>query len=427
MNRRAFLLGLFVSSLSFSVERHGLEDFVKMALEQGDALKIQEAQLKFAEAREDWAQSKRWFEGSLEALLGPAPAASGNAISSSTDWSNWGGFVATQIEIKQPVYTFGAIRSGIEAAKKGVEAEKLLLESEKWKIRSDIVELYYGYQLAFELSQLGEDIVKKLQQAKSQSRGDSRQELIMALADMESKTELAKKSKEQARLAMGWRTHSPVDENLFWDQSNLKKRAFQPLKLEAYKSLLQTHRPEWQALEAEYMAKKELSDVEEALSLPMVFLYAQGQYRWADHRKNSSTGPFSYDPSNLSSGVVGVGIKWDLDVSQKSAKRAQARAEYLKSGAKKSHYQRAMQVEMEKAYGDLEVREKSLKLYEEASEIATKRYQDALVAYGLKNLSGKKLLEKMAQYGKLRKDYLESLYHYNLATHKLEQTVGSRE
>ncbi|NCN27609.1 TolC family protein [bacterium] len=424
-----FFVAALASLSTFAIERHGLDDFVRLALSNGDAVKIQQAQVAFAEGREDFARSKRWFTGSVEALVAPVPAASGNALDSETNWNDWGGFIGTSIEIKQPIFTFGAIPSAIEAAQYGVEAERALLEKEKWSIRYEIAELYYGYQLAFELSQLGEDVVKKLEGAsnKLSKNSSSYKDLTMALADVRSKLMEAKNGKEQARLAMAWKIGKLSEPTVYWDQSNLKSREFTLRDLERYKELLKMHRADWSALEAETKAKKKLFEVEQGLSFPLLFFYAKGQMNWAENRKNDSAGPFAYDPSNAKSGIVGLGIKWDLDFMEKGAKRSQARAEYLKASSKKGYYQQGMMVEIEKKFMDAEFRKKSLEHFSEAEKIASKIYRDALVSYGLKNITGRQLLDKMGQYGKLKQQYLDAVYRYNLATHDLEKTIGSLE
>ena len=86
-----------------------------------------------------------------------------------------------------------------------------------------------------------------------------------------------------------------------------------------------------------------------------------------------------------------------------------------------------MMVEIEKKFMDAEFRKKSLEHFSEAEKIASKIYRDALVSYGLKNITGRQLLDKMGQYGKLKQQYLDAVYRYNLATHDLEKTIGSLE
>jgi outer membrane protein TolC len=419
-------ISLCFLSLSAFADRLSLSQMISEALEKSPQLGEQSAQLEVAKAQESLARAKGLMGAKLETLVGPIPGAEGTAAGSKTKWDDWGPFVSNTLDIWQPIYAFGSLSSAREAGKAGVNAEEKLLERDRWKLRYDIAELYYGYQLAYELAEMGQDFVSKLEIAykKIGTKNTKSRQVLYNLTELKTQVAEALKSKQQAKMAMGWKLGRQSDDNIQWDQSNLIKRQVSESKIQDWKKNFTQSRPEWQALENEVVAKKALAEVDEGLAWPQVFIFARGQYNEASNRVNSSKGPFAYDSTNTKYAAAGLGLRWNLALFENSAQRSKTRAEAKKAEAKKSYLQAGLLLEAEKTIGDFKQRQEALELREKADQEARESWKESMISFGLKNLAPEKLFQAMADYGIQHKKYLEAIYQYNLMSYKLEQNLG---
>lgn len=409
--------------------RRSLEEFMSAAFENGTQLGEGNAQIALSKAREEVANSKAYPNIKAEIMGGPIPGSSGNALKSHTEWDDWDVFGRGKIELTQPLYTFGAISWAKKAALSATAGEEKLLERDRWKLRTEVAELYFGYQLAFELTELASDIDSKITKAQKKLKKTFRQspdgiKLEQALLELRTRKLQAEKGRLQARMAMAWKIGSYGKEWPKWDQANLARMTHTLLPLQHYHELAKNNRPEWSAMEHEVKARENFLLSEKAQGLPLLFVAARGEVANAANRQNQPSS-FANDPLNTINGGVVLGMKWDFPFSERNAKIAQARAESMKALAKQRHFSVAILAEVEREYLDyMEAQEKNRLLSQNGTQ-RKKQYQDALAGYALGSASGKAVLEKMAAYAMSEKDRLQSLYDLNLALVTLEAATGT--
>lgn len=413
------------ASLHAQSVRMSYLEFVEAAEKSGAQLGEQEAKLEFAKARSEFANSKAWFGGNLTALAAPVPGATGNAISGQTNWDNWGLLSSVQLEVFQPVYSFGAISSGQEAAESGVRAEAALLERDKLKLRVDIAELYYGYQMAFEFEQLTAEADDQLTKALTKIRSASQKDQLVSVAnEIKIRRKEAELGKQNAKRAMAWKIGKwELDPQ--WDRANLLPRKVELASYEAYLKLLEEQRPERKALMEAVKAKKALYESQKSQYYPVVVVGAKGEFANAPHRENQQS-PFANDPDNKLEGAVGLGIRWNLGVMERSSEVAKARAEWMEAEARLRHLDVGMKVELFKAYNDLQHAKATVELRQESTRAAKRLIQDFAFDQAMsKNQKwDQSVLQKFASYLGAKRDEIDSIYKFNVASHKFEQTVG---
>ncbi len=412
-------------------ERLDLAAFVKAAEEQGHQLGEARARLVYAEARADMADAKRWFSGTLDTIVAPLPGVSGgeSPLTARTDWSSWGAFWTTRLEVIQPIYTFGAIDGGRRAARAGLEAEKKLFERDRWQLRTEVHEFYFGYQLAFELAEIARDVVGKLEGALEATKGrklsaGDRDRLEDFLAEARARLAEADKTLAQIRAGMAWKIGVYGQQTPRWDRANLRAREVKLPSLETLQAGARETRPELAALAREVEAKRGLAEVERGLSRPTLFVAGRLNYGVAPGRPDYAS-PYVQDPFNELSGGVGVGLRWNVGFLESSAKSRMAQAEALQAEAKSKHLGPAILAEIEKNYRDVEEAATARSIRDRAGESVRRRYQDALAGYGVGAESAKTLLETMGTYAMAEKARLEAIFQYNLRLAKLEQSLGS--
>jgi|GEM_PF-2429150 len=408
--------------------RYDLATFVKRASENGYQLKEQQAKVEYAQSREDMAYAKSFASGTFDSLLAPMPGVTtADPLLARTDWSTVGVFWTNKLEFVQPIYSFGALPAGRAAAAEGVKAEQSLLERDRLKLRAEVHELYFGYQLAFELGEIAQGVVEKLEKAVASVSGRATsteaQQLRAYLLEAKIQQGEAQSKLAQIRAAMAWKIGTYPASLPRWDRATLKRREAKVPDLEECRTLAREHRPELRALLSDVAARESLVKVEEGLRLPSVFVAGRLQYGVSPVRPDQAS-PFLYDPYNEFTGGVAVGLRWNLGLFESTSKVAMARAETLMAQGRLEHLSRGIGVEVEKNYLDWQQALGALELREEGGEEVSRRYRDAFTAYGLGTGTAKNILEALGVYAVSEKNRLEAVFRHNTALARLEQSIG---
>src|SRR3954471_22117760 len=124
------------------------------------------------------------------------------------DWS--GGFFSAQLDVTQPLWTFGKATHGFNAAKAGVEAQKALADETAGDLAVDAARAYWGVKLARELGYMLDDGIDEVAKALAQieeKAGDvsiqDRQRIAVLLA--EAKVQRAEAQMGEAQALAGLR------------------------------------------------------------------------------------------------------------------------------------------------------------------------------------------------------------------------------
>lgn len=415
--------------------RRTLKEFLDFAEKSGHELDESKGKIEFSEAREGLAKAYGLPQGSLDVVFGPLPGANGDAISGTTNWNRWGVFSASKIEMMQPLFTFGGLEAARDAAHAGTEAEKNLAETARLKLRADVAEYYYSYQLAFEFSELAADVASKLDEALAageklraqKKRGApsaaALDKLRVLLTDIRVKEKEAIKGMKLAKAAMAWKTGLYGRGDPRWDKASLSPEDLALKELAQYQKIASQKRPEMLALEMDVTAKKALLHVEEALALPTVYVAGQATYAVATQRTDQLS-PFAYDPLNDQSAALVVGIKWNLSFFERRAKLAQSRAELIQATARRTHLGMAILADVERAYLDLKLLFESREARNGSIRAAKRVFNDAFAQFVLGTGDAKDLLEALGSFGIAEKSRLETIAQANIAIFKLAQAVG---
>lgn len=439
-----FIASVFVAPFGGSTEnigRFSLKDFLDRAENNPKSeLSVQKAQIEFSKARENLASSFSFFSGTWDVFVGPSPGVQGSdPLLARNNFSNWGPSYGSQISLQIPIYTFGALTAGHEAAQRATEAEESLLGRDRLTLALSVAQIYYGYQLAFELGSLAADLVEKLTEAEQTARKLRSQKtrgapsaldlekLSVYLSEARARELEAEKARNQLRAAMYWKIglEDQGDDPVKWDRANLKARVPFPMPIDrqTLKDFAKKNRPEFFAVSRNMEAKKAIEQAEYSQQLPVVFAGAMA--RWVDtpHRLDVET-PYLYDPLNDLSGAAVLGIRWNFNFFEKNAKYAMARAEATKAEALFRNANLALLADVERAIAEFEFLQKETPVREEGAKRARKLFLDSFVAYTLGTLPAKDLLESMGSFALAQKAYMESVYNGNVAQFRLASAIG---
>ncbi len=148
-------------------------------------------------------------------------------------------------------------------------------------------------------------------------------------------------------------------------------QTFTLLPMEEYIKIAKANRPEFKALLAGQEARSALRDAKRAQSYPIVLRGVMGSIGWTPVRDRQDS-VFAYDPFNAMTGGVGLGLKFDLEFARHSAEAHEQDAELMKLKATESWAAPGIELQVRKAFWELEQANDGLKIASDRKTLAKK-------------------------------------------------------
>ena len=326
-----------------------LDGLIAEALAHNLQVKVTEAQIGEARGLLTLAEAQAYPRATLTTLFGgPTPEARTrelNNIDSVTDSSLEGDFdfgslgVSLRIngQLVQPLYTFGKIDKGKEAAGHLVRAaghQKTVAQAE---LVVNVNRAFWAYQLtqAFldsldegksTLAQVLDRIEALLEADSTQVTENDRLRLKYALTTLSVRETEAKQAAETAlramRLLLGW----PQTHPLRVERRDLDDLPEDIPNLQLGLMAATAQRPDLRALQSVVKAADAFVEFRRAGFYPSLFIGGFLDYAYTSNATNQ-TNPFIYDPFNFLTIAAGLGLQVELDIFTKLALLEQAEAQ----------------------------------------------------------------------------------------------------
>lgn len=387
-------------------------------------------EVEAARAQLQLARSAIYPKGTLTVIGAPIFEETGDALRSTSNWGKWGPIVKSSLELYEPLYSFGMISSYKKAAENQVVAKENLAEGKKNDVILNVKEYYYGYLMANDLEKLVDDLIGFLEEAvktaqenqkkKSNIRPHDVFRLKTALDDLIQKKLYAKQAKQTAERAILWASGLKGERV---PTKTLVAEAYEKRPLEEYLKRAKDHRPEYKALSTGYEARMALRDAKRAQSYPVLFVGAFGGANWSPVRTKQES-VFANDPFNSIQGGIGLGLRIDLDFGKHAAEAAEQSAEAMKLKAMESWAAPGMELQVKRAFWELEQAAESLEVAERRKQTAKKWFVQSAMGWSIGITAAKDLMEALEGNGLARKNHIETVYSLNMALAKLSQAVG---
>jgi len=410
-----------------------LESLLKSTLSQNGMIQEAAQDVEIARAQLDRAKAAFWPKASAGVLGAPIFEETGDALNSKTNLNKWGPFLRGSFDFVQPLYTFGMLGNYEKAATEQITAKTELTHAKANEVILKAKEIYFGYLMACEFEKLLESLggfLKEAVEAAEKSKQDEEKKeavkphdlyrLKTALDDLEQKALYAQAAKRTAEKALGWISGLSFNEVA---ESSLKPPQYQKKNLEEYLQISRTHRPELKALPAGIQAYEALAEAKQGEDYPVVFIGGFGELNWSPVRTRQNS-QFAFDPFNRPQGGIGLGLKIDLEFKRHSSEAQEQRAQAMKLKATESYAVPGIELEVKKAFYELEQAEKSLEVATRRRDTAKKWFVSNSMGWSVGVTSAKDLLESLEGSGLARKNYIETLYSLHLSLAKLSQAVG---
>lgn len=410
--------------------------------------KIQDAQLslKVSEAKRIQASHAKILpKFQVRNVWGPSPIAEGEldptggyVISEDVTTSipeDLRYFTQVDLDLIQPIYTFGKLNGLSTAAEFGVEAGQAGLEKSKEDVRFEVRRLYWALLLGRELLAVIEDTRKEMNQAESKI-----QELLDEGAEEVSQIDLFKLqiaqyevnkrnretldkielTKSALRITLG------LSENTDYD---IETEYLDPLEtdldsLSVYTATALQNRPELAQLRAGVGARRALVGVSKSDYYPQFFLGGQIKYNFAKDRFDPK-GHFIYNPTNFFRPGIVVGLNWNLNFVQTRDRIRLAQAEYTKLSQKEEPLISGIKLEVKKAYLEVTQAGTNFRESRKALRASDNWLRSESMAWDIGVGEVKDLIDAFKANGSMQAAHLENIFKYNVALAKLSKASGN--
>ncbi len=327
-----------------------LPQLIDEALQRNPQVAVAESQIDEARGLYAFAASKAYPVLNATLLFGgPTPEARTtvvNDVNTITPASLEGDFDFGQLGValringnaSVPIYTFGKISSGKDAAKHVVEAAKHQAHGTKAEVVSDVTRAFWSIQLlrAFETSLAdGEKTLEKvlhkvqelLEADSPQVTENDRLRLLHALGTLRVRkidaADAFKIATKALLLLIGRPQSSSIEVAVVDLDDGL------PTQIPDEEEMIRrvhSKRPELLALREVVEAQKSFAELRRAQFYPDFFIGAVVSYAYTSNATDQ-TNPFINDPFNFFDLGIGIGLRVELDVFGKLAQLEQAEAQ----------------------------------------------------------------------------------------------------
>jgi outer membrane protein TolC len=205
--------------------------------------------------------------------------------------------------------------------------------------------------------------------------------------------------------------------------TTLEAQDYQHKTLDEYLKLARQNRPEFKALAAGRTARTALASAKRAQSYPTLFVGAMLDLNWSPVR-DPQRSFYALDLFNRVQGGVAIGLRLDLEFSRHSAEAAEERAQAMKLKATESYAAPGIEVEVSRAFWELEQARDGLEIAEKRKKVGRKWFVGSAMGFSIGVTPAKDLMEALEGDGTSRQNYIQTLYLYNLALAKLSRAVG---
>ena len=353
-----------------------------------------------------------------------------------TDWNSWGPFFGTELKVIQPLNIF-RLNAGLAAAR----ADKSLTINEirKKEIEKSIEleNIYFGFLYAQQMNRLAlkvqkemDKVLDKMEEALDEDDENVSQldflKLKVAYHEVVDGLEQSVLGMKQAKLSASFSLGHKDSENLNIKDSLIFERNTNIPSLDSLKSLLVQYHPDLKRLSAGLKAKKELVHVALGDMAPAFFVMGSFKYAksWAGDRQNQSDDIFKKDPVNTVEGLIGAGIRYNINVWSTSTKYKKRKLELKHLKLKQNYALKGLMLKLEEKYAKLEKQKRILKSAGNSLRASEAWLKGAAMKYDVDPSEQQELLSAFKANVDIKRKYYKAIYGYNIAVAELFGEVG---
>lgn len=421
--------------------RLGLREAEQRALRNHPLLDRARADLQLSRARRTQASHARWLPNlNLRNVWGPIPQQRGEftdtgvlvSPDTSTSIEDLRWFTQVDLQLTQPVYTFGKLGAIEDAAASGVAASRANLQGTRAEVRRQVRELYWGTVLGSELMAVADDVMDRMHEAdtllqRQYEEGEATQNDLFKFRIFQYR---ARKRRRQAtgqleRARAGLRAVTGIDETR---PLRLEDEDLEPLQVELdslprLMALARNRHPELARLRAGIAARRSQVDAVEADRWPRFFLGAEVTLNEAPSRFDPEN-PFWDDETNFFRPGIVAGFDWNLNFLHRRDEARVSRIEAERMAASLKPLALKVQEDVRAAYLRARRARRDLEGSREALQASENWFRAEMQTFEIGIGELQELIDAFQANVEMQIEHLRNISEYNTAVAELSQAVG---
>lgn len=422
-----------------------LSECEQLALQNNLSIKSAQLGLEVAKAKKTQASHAKILpKFDLRNVWGPIPRArgivdpeTGFVTSPDTATSIPGDlryFTQLDVDLLQPIFTFGKLSHAVEAAHFGVEADRANLEKSQEEVRLQVRQLYWALVLANELLAVVEEgrneinkaenkVEEKLDEGSDEVTQNDLFKVQIYKYEVEKRHREALDKIELTKSALRTALGLTDDAELEISTEYLDPLEINLDSLSVYIDIALQNRPDLKQLRAGVNARQALIGVSKSDYYPQFFLGGQLKYNFAKERFDPNN-PFLYNPTNYFRPGVVIGANMNLNFWQTRDKVRIAQAEYLKLTRQQQEALNGVKLEVQKIYLGLKQSETNMSESSKALRASENWLRSESMSYDLGVGEVKNLIDAYQANSAMQAEHFENIFNYNVNIARLSKAIG---
>ncbi|HKK45524.1 MAG TPA: TolC family protein [Balneolaceae bacterium] len=422
-----------------------LQDFIQRGIENSGQVKYQKQKVNLAENRVDQIRAQRFLpKFDLNTQHGVVPGVKSNTNlpddeyyldpNLKNDWGNWAIYTRADVTAIQPIFSWGALKSAVQAAKSAAVAAQAQFQGQKADIRIKLFDLYQSYKLTSELLNLldeAQDKIKEIQnkidEKKKEKDSDIDESDIFKFKVYQSEFDMqaaeVRKNAETTQRIWNYVLQAKdstvyVPDSFFLDPVSQKLKA-----LDYYRMNALSNRSEISAIQAGINAAKFGLKATKMKNYPTLFLGLTGSYANTPNRPRQSN-PFIINSTNYASAAVGFGIRQNLDFLSMKADVDKSRIQYKEAKYLKDAAVDGIVLDINEAYKDASLSKVKVDKTNDALVTSKKWLRQEQLDFDFGIGKTKDLIDAMKKELELRVQLKRQTFEYNKNMAELYRKSG---
>lgn len=373
-------------------------------------------------------------------MVGPAPGLKEEISDGDTvdvyDFRKMGPFWGIQGKFVQPL-NLGQYRAGKMAMEADVQQKSLDIDNQIHKKDVELQGYYYNYLLALEMVRLAAEAKSQVDRAYDQMEEaldeDDGTVSQMDFLNLKAKMHTVKEAVTDAELGMkrvqlAIRFSLNMQEgDVFVAEDTVLAPRQEPLpSLEEVRALTMKYNPELRQLSAGLRARRLQMDLAEAKLAPEFFVMGEFEYvkSWAGNRSIMQKNAFAEDAVNKLDGLIGLGLRYNLNFWKNWEKYRSAKTEYKGLLLKENYASAGLVAKAEEQYYVVLAAKEKMDALKESLRASEAILKGAAMQYDLDKSKTGDLVSAYTQNVTMKKDYYFAVCKYNIEFAQLISKIG---
>jgi outer membrane protein TolC len=344
-------------------------------------------------------------------------------------------FTRTEVKLIQPVWDFGKISAGIEAAQAGVGVSQERENAARADVEQNVRRAYWGLKLARDVldmldtgSGYVEDGQKKLEKDLENGTGTAsvtdKLRIRTVRAEVDARILEAKRGQGLARDGLRVLLGPQAPEDIDVDDEPFEPIEIKDRPVTYYEDLARFNRPEACLLDYAVKAKNALASLERRKVYPDVVLIGTAAFARAQEVDDPQNGFLSHYFNSTSAGLAAA-LRMQLDIGPRLARATRTSAEAAEIAWRRSEALGGITLEVRKAYGEMTEAAQRVKAVQKGEKAAKSWISAVAQNFAVGLAEARDLTDALVAFFNMRYRYLQAVYDYNIAVAALTRATGA--